>query len=166
MGLMLTASYRLPGSPGEPPQKKLRVSGSFLDGLHPAVSQQVKNALHDIVGAEIHSLSSEDTDACIAYNRLPGDVVDRLATSEVLAELRRHGGTLSPAFKAQLANSTRGYLRMLSRYQVRLLFSLRSTGPFVLTYLLPTIGTARYPKWIIPTRPGRDTSSRASFAAG
>jgi hypothetical protein len=120
MGLTLTALYRLSGSSGEPPHKKLRVSGNFLDSVSPALSALCRHRLDTVVGAEIRNLSAEDTDAWAAYNRFRSEVVDRLATAEVLADLQQHGGALSPVCGTQLAIRARGYLGMLRRYQVRL----------------------------------------------
>lgn len=74
MRLPLTAAFSYPGSSGEPPQKKLRITDDFLEKLGPAVFQQLHHFLDGVVGSEIRRLAAGDADMRKAYDRLRPEV--------------------------------------------------------------------------------------------
>jgi len=74
MGLVLTARHSHPGSPGEPPKKKPRVTDDFLEKLGPAVYQQLLHYVDGVVGSEIRSLAAGNFDVLKAYDRLRPEV--------------------------------------------------------------------------------------------
>lgn len=69
MGLILTASYSLPDSAGEPPRKKLRVTDDFLENLGSPLHQQLHQYLDGVVSSEIRRLAAGDVDIRKAFDR-------------------------------------------------------------------------------------------------